>query len=571
MNEIYHSYLNYIFDISDTSAASGTLDTSAASGTSAVSGTLDTSDVPDAADVLNIYNTQFYKNIIDHLDLHFKLNPDYNLNYDLDYLFKYYETTKKLIIKQYKKSIFYLSIPKLDIKILIDIIIKSNNFDIKSSGIKSSDTYYDICNFNLLNITMNLYSVFRMFIVNWNIDESKKRINLSDKCTGINNSINIVYYAGNLHNIWIINFINNCINYITNEQKLQMNSLLKINNSSLNYVTLDKENYTLLKEFLFGLNLNSILELNLHTNKEIPKDKVETELYSFSLIIKCFKYGMLELNDPNKRISPSSLINKSNKIIEYIISINKLLDNPSNDLSDISANKLILENLSSYIDKINEYIKLDINIYINRYFLLLINIINNINILIYFYINKTLYLEGKIDDLNKIYYSDVITFDKLLELYNSNVNLNLNLNYIISNPVIVLQELKTISKDDKLMLLNNLNNLIKSDIDIYLNNLFNDIKVKDLDTSLSDIIKKLELLQKLSDNIILLTENYKDTYFKYYFINLNLFVNNIILILCFYHSKIYKELPCKDKDLDIDEIEIDKYFKIGINISKLIS
>ena len=447
----------------------------------------------------------------DNLKLYNEHKPYY------EKLIKYYEISKELIIKQYNKSIFK---NKLELKVLKKIIIKiQENLKTKSKESSTYDkklNYNDILNIELSAISMNLYSIFRMFINNWNMPIKKERINLTTSCNNLDYPKNIIYFAGGAHNTWIIQFIKLVASTEDKYIETDIKILSEFNN---NYIKLDNDSYIKLKEFITpNIDFKSDLDMSKSdmSKSDISKSDV-SELYSlydnYAKLIKSY----IDNNVVNYKISKrtgESKINKQlesiNLLINELIEYNKLiisaldnelsLDNESSLSNESIYSPVIIKNLNIFIEYLQGFIVnindiINLNNDIKIYFNLLIKNINNIIIIIN-------YLNNKIN-INEL------SHKKLLEFYNRNENLN----YIISNSENIIEIFNEIKFNDikfndiKLNLMKGIDIENIDDIDdiyYFISYLYNNIKDKDDEISIPynmNIENTFEFLSKLIENI----------------------------------------------------------------------
>ena len=471
-------------------------------------------------------------------------------------LIDFYKLSKELIIKQYKKSIFInIDIEKLKEIIYYTEIVEGKKVSRHVSFNFTKLKFNDVFNFRLLNVIMNLYSIFRMFIDNWHVEPSKKnKVNLSNSCNNLEYPKNIIYFAGGLHINWIIYFINKC-------QYNSMNKFLSfeyISRDKNNFVKLNDDQYIKLKRFFYGINLNL-------------KDKQITDLYEDKVInIISIKFNNITdiiayLKNLNEKLNNNDhsydFLNEKSKLLTYIRYIEDIIYNFR------CINKLTAEELKLYCQYIHLYCKL---------------IIRNINNIII------------ITNLEKE--PDGMSYQDLLYLYNKNEDLKIYINddqdedededeFNEIGELITPQDLISILTDDHIIndyLIND--DIIKlgisntSELKFYLNTLYNNIKDRykfgekqELNYTIESIF---EILKTLSDNIInhikLLSkpnikntqyqsfpemiDNMKNTQYLSYLKNFNIFINNLVLILCFYINNEYH--LCIKPEIEITEDDI---------------
>lgn len=140
----------------------------------------------------------------------------------------YFRNIKKLIKKQFRKSIFKKNIDTYKLIEIIENMEKENPSFI--SGIIPSKIILN----GILILSMNLYSIFRMFVDDWDIEKH----NPNEYCKNYRFPKNIIYYAGGNHNIWIKNFI-----YLIfiDKTDLKIDSYNILSNN--NYIRLNNYNY----------------------------------------------------------------------------------------------------------------------------------------------------------------------------------------------------------------------------------------------------------------------------------------------------------------------------------------
>ena len=531
--------------------------------------------VDKSSDSIYIDDTLFYEIVDLYLNFLFKEGNDEkeknlflnknlkhlsksNTRYNIKNLFEFYEKSKKDIIKQYNKSIFKTKITINKLKKIIKLVTLPEKF-IKEIGFSPQSKYYDFLNLELTSLIMNLYSLFRMFIDDWHIDSSKKtRVNLSDSCNNLNYPKNIIFFAGGAHNHWLINFINKCMSDI-----YDMSDMSIYSHDKNNYLSLDTDKFLKLKEYLTLINTT---QEYLDCEKEMNYTSIE-EFYNYNdiylrLLNKYIEYNIIES-------------------INFIIDFNELTDfntklNKKSKLSDDDLNILndYLNNIQIITNKI--YKLSNSNIY-NYYRLLFINIKNLfiINNVINDKVNDDYVV---INDIDNDYFinTDIIDYDNLLIYYNE---LN-NLNVFLSSPHNILEYLlyNNYKLDNKLIrnLEYQFSNILKLQIFLYdlykylLNNIqesLTDLKginnYKSLKNySLDDI---LIILYKLIKNICSI---FHDDITDYFYNNLVIYVNNLILLICFENKSEDLSFYCK-KENSINKKEIHKYFYIGLDINKL--
>jgi hypothetical protein len=532
------------------------------------------------ADIRNNYfNFKYYK-------LENELDNDININSDkfppvisayIDYLFQYidiektkffiihlqnykhknnyyelidfYKLTKELIIKQYKKSIFI----NIDIEKLKEIIyyteivigkIFSRDLSLGFTKLKINDVF----NFRLLSVTMNLYSIFRMFIDDWHVESSKKsKVNLSTSCNNLEYPKNIIYFAGGAHINWIIHFINRC----QYDSMYKFLSLNKFSRNDNNFIKLGDSAYIVLKRFFYGISLNF-------------KDKQITDLYEDKVIniisikfnnivdiIIYLKYINEKLNN-NDHSYNLDFLNEKSKLLTYIRYIQDFIDN-------FKYNHKLTEEFKIYYKYIRLYCELIIR-NINN-IIIITNLEKEINGISY---QDLLYLYNKNEDL-KIYINDGKTkdvdvdededededeADKISQLitpqdFISNLTDDFIINHLLINDDIIKLGISNISE-----------------LKFYLNTLYNNIKDRykfgekqELNYTLNTIESIFEILKTISDNIINLSSNMiRNIIYLSYLKKFNIFINNLILILCFYINNEYH--LCIKPETEITEDDI---------------
>ena len=404
-------------------------------------------DLDNFPDILNEYLIYLFDSNIDinstqFFDIHLK---NYKNSIYYKELIDYYVVSKELILKQYNKSIFSL-VDNLDIK---KLIIEVDNLDIKISREdelwNEHAIYNDIFNIKLTCLTMNLYSIFRMFITEWH---NKPKINLSETCSKLDYPKNIIYSAGGLHNNWIINFIKTCsenyqyydINHdvdpyqhidIGQYKHIYINTYdidINLYNNIDNYITLDNLGYNSLKKFFMNINVEELKNkkiIELYSDKaiDIIENYIKEAVFKY-IDIRTLILDLITIN--NKLNNVSNLDNVSSveykdKLLVYIIDINDIY-NKLKDI-DIKNNTLYIKDL--FDNDTDTNIK-DIDIYIDYiklYCELLIKNIDNMIIVINYYLNNTS------DEIDYTYYiaPEILNYNDLLKLYKKNTNLSIYL------------------------------------------------------------------------------------------------------------------------------------------------
>jgi hypothetical protein len=482
-------------------------------------------------------NTSFY---ISHL-------KDYINKIFYEKLKNYYIKSKQFIIKQYNKSIFK-NINIEDLKSYIRLTeINMSTYLYDTNSIFEKYNLNDIYNIKLTAITMNLYSIFRMFIDTWN---KKFKYNVSDCCNNLEYPKNIIYFAGKTHNQWIINFINICKQH--NKEVCTINiSISKSFNS--NYVILNNIEYIKLKNFFTIINIPD-LDTNILDIRKLLYNKLYINIldtYFNPSIPITIEFIVMNLIDINNKLF-------NYKTLEFDFNFNNTKDTLLTYLSHI-------ENIYNDIEYINEYeysedssnISDDEDISdeediegIKFYCDLLIRNINNSIILIN-------YLDSK--DIN-----NTISYSYLLYFYNRNEYLN----YIISTPENVL---KYFSVDN--IYLNNNDKTIYNTDELYSNleyvynkiiQYYNKENEDLLNMSNEDVIKYLHDFNFTAYSYDIDINNLTDINY-YYNNNLYIFSNNIILILCYYYSKKFNNINCTYSNKIIED-KMYEQFMIGKSI-----
>jgi hypothetical protein len=461
---------------------------------------------------------------------------------------KFFEISSNNIKKQFDKSIFKknLSINNLK-KIIIDTENEDDKFNI-TTEIYDTLTFNDIPNMRLFSITMNLYSIFRIFIENW---ENKNRNNLSDDCNKLNYPKNIIYFSGGAHIKWIILFINNI--KLFNNESILTEDLVISNNE--NYVELNIFDYLKLKEFFF----------NKDERKIFNHSKQEYELY--------LKYSDINLANL-ENIDYIEFYSYYNIFIDIILYYsNKSFDNLT-IYSDINS---YLIKIATYINNQNNLEEDDINSdlnYLNEYYNIhlnkLLNYISNLylinqlkyitiyfNLLKKYIFNTIIVLKYNINIIHKIYFRTNKNYDidMDIDIYNLYYNKE-DLSYLIKNIDIIIDNV------NKYLL--NINLFVNINYYKFLNKEYNRIIKKDYilkdkikDFLIKDIILKFDYLNKIIEGI----ESYKSILYteKYYKYNLLIFLNNTIIMLCYYYNNITKSnnssklnIKCKSDMLNIN-------------------
>jgi hypothetical protein len=389
----------------------------------------------DTDSSIDINSTQFF-------DIHLK---NYKNSTYYKELIDYYVISKELILKQYNKSIFSL-VDNLDIK---KLIIEVDNLDERISREdelwNEHVIYNDIFNIKLTCLTMNLYSIFRMFINEWH---NKPKINLNETCSKLDYPKNIIYSAGGLHNNWIINFIKTCsdnyqyydINHdvdryqyvdISQHIDIYINTYdidINLYNNIDNYITLDNLGYNALKKFILNINVKELKNkkiIELYSDKaiDIIENYIKEDVFKY-IDIRTLILDLITINNKLNNVSNLDIVSSleyKDKLLVYIIDINDIY-NKLKDI-DIKNNMLYIKDL---FDNDNDTNIKDIDIYIDYiklYCELLIKNIDNMIIVINYYLNNTS------DEIDDIYYIDpkILNYKGLLKLYNKNTNLSIYL------------------------------------------------------------------------------------------------------------------------------------------------
>ena len=523
-----------------------------------------------------IQKKKFFDKNLEHI------NSKSKLNYDIDMLFTFYEKSKKDIIKQYNKSIFKTKITIEKLKEIIKSITLLERFK-DELPFSFQNKFYDFLNIELTSLTMNLYSLFRLFINDWHIDSKKKtRLNLSDSCNNLNYPKYIIYFAGNYHNNWLSNFINKSLSmvnmfgtidlYIHDMSYMSHDITYSLTNDQLNFIPLSQEKYIMLKENLTlikttqeYLNLynssSSTLHIDYKTIQEfynlnnicikLINKYIEYKIFNSVDLLNKFEIDFVLLLDINNKINSFKILNEFEieKLNEYLIYIKKIEN-------IFIINKENNKNINNEINKI-------INNFINK---LTINI-NNIKIINNFIINNEINEINEINDINYFVNKDIINYDELLSFYNI---INVNLNVCLSSPKNIINNLYIhdfiLIKDLDDNIIFNLKFFLEDLCDFILNKEENQDLELDLILDIDDIFINL---YKLIRNISILDINKFNIYINkfnilyYYYQNLAILINNIILVLCYeYEDNI---LYCT-KD-NIDRSTIYNYFKFNIKSS----
>lgn len=527
---------------------------------------------------IDILSTSFY-------ELHLKNYENFSY---YEKLIKYYTLSKNIIKKQYGKSIF----KNINIENLKEYIkLTQHKIGIINSTMEldfTNDKFNDIFNIELTAITMNLYSIFRMFIDNWHEDPNKKiKFNLSEGCNNLEYPKNIIYFAGNYHNHWIIQFINICVE--KNSQNKFENTISIHAENNNNFILLDYISYIKLKKFFTIIDINIdfkyILDYNLlallYNEKyiNILDTYFKVKSYNnFEIIIKDI-INIYKILKDNSYINFFYYKNIKNKLFIYLKYIEKIYKYiKDTDIQVYKGNTLDNDDKSDEIENKIENKDEDEDIIINKnlsyienregikfYCDLLKMIINNSIIISTYLIN--LYNDKEIDS----YYisENNIDYDSILYYY----NLNSYLNYYISTPENVLKYYKYyidknnifINIDDKHIINEfEIDDIYKNIKNIYYKiiQFYNKENIDLLNIDEHDIIRYLKLFNFTVNNL----ENIQNISY-YYYLNLYIFSSNIVLILCYYFSKKYN-ISCK-YDKSISEDKLIEYLQKGINISKL--
>jgi hypothetical protein len=328
-------------------------------------------------------------------------------------------------------------------------------------------------------------------------------------------------------------------------------SLNKFSRNDNNFIKLGDSAYIVLKRFFYGISLNF-------------KDKQITDLYEDKVIniisikfnnivdiIIYLKYINEKLNN-NDHSYNLDFLNEKSKLLTYIRYIQDFIDN-------FKYNHKLTEEFKIYYKYIRLYCELIIR-NINN-IIIITNLEKEINGISY---QDLLYLYNKNEDL-KIYINDGKTkdvdvdededededeADKISQLitpqdFISNLTDDFIINHLLINDDIIKLGISNISE-----------------LKFYLNTLYNNIKDRykfgekqELNYTLNTIESIFEILKTISDNIINLSSNMiRNIIYLSYLKKFNIFINNLILILCFYINNEYH--LCIKPETEITEDDI---------------
>ena len=502
-------------------------------------------------------DTLFYNKHLNELYMPNLSSPSSsNLKIKLKELKQFFEISSKNIKKQFDKSIFKKNLSINDLKkIIIATENEEEKFDTTTKLESDQDlTFNDIPNMRLFSITINLYSIFRMFIDNW---ENKDRQNLSDDCNKLNYPKNIIYFSGGSHTNWIILFINNI--FIFNNQPILKEDLNIY--SSKNYLELNIFNYLKLKEFLFIKNETKIFN---HSKKEYELYLEYNNLNLSNLenmdYIEFYSYYDIFINILIYYSNDKSLTYIDLDLIRISTYINLNEAHLNDDLNEAQIND-DLNNLIMYY-KIN--FKLILNYisdvylinqlkYIKIYFILFKKYILNTIIILKYIINK----------INKIYFRNNINYDidMDIDIYKLYYNKE-NLSYLIKDINIIIDNIDDFFLDKKIYFDMNIdiNTFLNSEYSKIINNNYKKSLIKNITKKFYCINKIIDLIeQNLSSDIL------NSDIINYYSKNLLIFLNNTIIMLCHYYNintKLYDsstlDIKCVSIKSDISNL-IDNY------------